>query len=448
MDPTLPEWLVLALPQPLRAHVRAFPGPRRPARLSLVFERPGQPRRVIDAYLLEPGGRALARFGPIGFGYRVDEAAAVDHRAEAEFCKAVATALATHAHADLLAYLHERPDPHADPPPAQVSEAEDAKLIVNEYTLVRLGVDAALAPIHAVAGAIAEVELFLVSACVQACSFCVFPQVRGSAHQWPTSPDAVTLVRAILAELRARPGPSRVVLSGPDCLRHPQIDAMLEQFADEQDIGLELLGPLTRLSEPALAARVASLPSLKGVRLSLFGASAEIHDRVVGQAGAHAQVLAALAHCRALGIAVGLATVLTPENVGELPELLALVASLGLRTQLSLYHPESWSGTPLSWREVDLARTVVGPAALLAACERIDPALARAALARYIPHCWVPGPLRPILLAPAVDRQDDFAFVPGCAGCPARPECPGISRPAIERLGPDCAPGLTADARR
>jgi MoaA/NifB/PqqE/SkfB family radical SAM enzyme len=253
------------------------------------------------------------------------------------------------------------------------------------------------------------------------------------------SPDALAWLRAILDELRSRGGPSQIVLSGPDCLRHPQIDAMLELFADEQQITLQLLGPLTRLSEPALFDRVAALPALRGVRLSLYGARAETHDRIVGSPGAHAQVMTTLARCRARGIEVNVTCVITPENVAELPELLSSLRELGHYIELCVYHPESWGGTPLTWREVALERVVVHPDQLLAACERIPERDAAHARARHIAHCWIPARLRELVIDEVCDVQDNFDYAPACRECPARPRCPGISRPALERFGPGVA---------
>ena len=233
------------------------------------------------------------------------------------------------------------------------------------------------------------------------------------------------------------------MLSGPDCLRHPQIDEMLRLLADEHEIGVQLLGPLTRLSELALFERVAALPTLRGVRMSLFGARAETHDRIVGAAGAHAQVMAALTQCRAREIPINLHCVVTPENVDELPELLASLRALGQHVELCVYHPESWSGTPLTWREVSLERTVVHPDRLLAALERTPERDAACGHSLYIAHCWIPARLRARMLSDPHDVQDNFAFAPACDNCSARSRCPGVSRPALERFGPACARAIT-----
>jgi len=428
MSSAAPQWVLDALPDPLREHVCLWSGPRRAGELSLTFKIPGQQPRTLDLYLMTPETRALATFGPIGCGYRSVEWP-VDHGSEAQFCETVAKALHANAGDALLAYLREplaQPSaPHSEPDPG-------VSLTLTEYEL-------SLAKLNSISGPVSEVEVFLSSACVQACSFCAFPHVRGTAAEHPPSTDATAWLQAILADLRARPGPSQIVLSGPDCLRHPQLDAMLELLAHEDQTTVQLLGPLTRLSEPELLARVAKLPTLRGVTTSLFGARPQTHDRITGTPGAHAQILAAIDGCLALGIPVGVSTVITPENVAELPELLRLLQRKpGLSSQLNLYHPESWAGTTVTWRSVSLARVVVGPEQLLASLEQCTNSEARITRVRHIPHCWIPARLRPIVIEDVDDRQADFAFVSGCEGCSARERCPGVTLPAIEQLGPNC----------
>jgi hypothetical protein len=186
----LPTWLDPALPERLRGCVRARPGPRRAGELTLIVELPEQPPQTIDVYLMAPGRRALTQLGEIGFGYRSD-AATIDHRAAAELCVTFARAGAAAAAPQLLAYLREPIESTEYASEPRQSEAPGVDVLLNEYTLIRTGIDGALERLRARSEPIREVEVFLVSACVQDCSFCVYPQVRarGLAHR--PSPDAV-----------------------------------------------------------------------------------------------------------------------------------------------------------------------------------------------------------------------------------------------------------------
>jgi len=298
------------------------------------------------------------------------------------------------------------------------------------------------------------VELYLHQAvCAQSCQFCAYPLVRarrsslaarvsaglrGIGQRATGAVDVLAWLDRIIEIMRTR-ARGCVLLSGPDCLRHPQIEAILDRLAAAPELAVELLGPLTRLAEPELAARVAALPGLRAIYTSLLSTRAAVHDAIVGAPGAHAELLAALDRCRAHAIPFTINVLVTPTNVAELPELLSLCLELGASNiNVSLYHPESASEVLVhaSWRELDLSALVASREAVYRAWTACDPAIIPDLHAHYLPRCWVPPKLRDQLLRDAIDPQDNFTYLPACEACSARDRCPGVTVPAAEYLGP------------
>lgn len=440
MSAELPRWLRDALPERLRADARIGPSGAARGELSLQLG-----VHVIDVQLTDPSARAFRTIGRLSFGYRVGEGE--DPGDAKRMCEEVATTLTQTVADPLVAYLEAR------------SGADEIKLdnpratmMLTEGELLRGRKLAALAR----ATEVDSVEVFLHGgACVQSCQFCAYPMVRARqatltgklgagvralGRRASGMDDALGWLAQIIESLRGRPG-ARVILSGPDCLRHPQLDAMLELLAREDTLRVELLGPLTRLADPALARRVAAVPNLRSVCTSLLSSRAEIHDAMVGTPGAHAQVLQALANCRALGLSITINVLISPANVEDLPELLARCRELEVdNVNLSLYHPESANDLLVraSWRALDLAAVVVGPEALHEAWAATPVALLESVHAHYLPRCWVPADLRERLLRTPRDLQDNFHHPPACERCSERGRCPGITVPAAELLGPEC----------
>lgn len=434
MSAELPRELSDALPEHLRGRVRVER--REPGRLALRFD-----GVVIDVWLAVATPRAYLSLGPLSFGYRVD--GDVDAEAARARCDELARVLAERATEPLLAELD------AAAPEIEAMSSPRATMMLTEGDVLRGRRLAALAR----AREVESVELYLHGAvCEQSCGFCAYPRVRARratpaaklgaglrvvGQRLTGAPETLDWLAAVLAIMRERPN-ARVILSGPDCLRHPQIDDMLELLGRETRLGVELLGPLTRLAEPELFERVAAIPGLRSICTSLLSTRADVHDAMVGRAGAHAQVLQALANCRARGVPFSLNVLVGPANVDDLPALLELCAALGAAdVNVTLYHPESAVEVLVraSWRELHLPALVVEREPLLRAWAAVSThALARVH-AHYLPRCWVPAALRERLLRAPRDRQDNFAYLPACARCAERERCPGVTVPAAELLG-------------
>lgn len=94
------------------------------------------------------------------------------------------------------------------------------------------------------------------------------------------------------------------------------------------------------------------------VAISLHGATPAVHDALVGAPGSLERLLTGMDHMAALGIALRTNTVITRENLNELPAIAELAASHGAReVNLSSLMPSgrAWTGTETpgpSFREV------------------------------------------------------------------------------------------------
>ena len=273
----------------------------------------------------------------------------------------------------------------------------------------------------------------------------MYSRERGTDLDIAPLSETVSWVKSMSDVLREREKPGEIVLSGPDCLRHPDIENILNLFADERRVGISFLGPLTGLSDSDVAYRVASLPTLRSVRLSLFGARPETHDRIVGELGAHGQVIQAMKQCKRYGVRVILQTIITPENVGEFPELLAdLFLYAGNHDfHINLYHPEnSWlPGSSLSWKSTQSERVVVHPRDVFAAFDqaRLDEGLVGLGCGLMIPPCWLPSEWVSLARWEVHKPNRDRTFSPICGECAHRSTCPGIPIPAYTLFGEDCA---------
>ncbi|NVB40306.1 radical SAM protein [Pseudenhygromyxa sp. WMMC2535] len=429
---------------------------RRPHRLTLAFGPEQAPRHVIDVIDIvyaEPAQGGLLRLGRLVFGYRetpaLSGASAKVLEREARFCKALAATLVrahllvgwTRGHEGLEAFALER---------RCASEAEGAKLMLVEADVVIMGIERSLAKLRYSPGAVSQLELFLSAPCDQACRFCVYPYLDPGHPALGRSPGLLEWAAQVFAELDARPGPSAVQLSGPDVLRDPRLGALLDLLARYSSLEVELLGPMTGLADPQLAEAVLGREQVVAMRTTLLSHRPEVHDALVGRAGAHADVLAAIDAALARGLCVGVNSVLTPDNAGDLTELLRLLepwSGAGVDLQVQLYHPEALGMEPEGWRALALERLVCGPAQIRAAFAELARAPDADALlslvsARHIAHCWLPASIRERVVEPVAEPQDNFTTPPACADCPGREGCPGLTMPAFERWGPEAASPL------
>jgi len=288
------------------------------------------------------------------------------------------------------------------------------------------------------------VHLYLESRCAQACEFCEQPVRRaqpaarlGEALLRARYAAQLDLVgagffRALLAAMSARTPPVRLVVTGDDWARDPHLDALLTDLATGPAVPVDFYGPSTRLADLALAQRLAALPALGAVTLTLQSPEPARHDAITGAPGSGAQALAAIANLRALGHTPRLNAVLTARGVDALPGLLRWLDDERLAVTLLGFIPDH--GIVHGWD----AAAVMAPMDAIRAALAADVARSARTVATLteLPRCAVPPMLHGRLGAPPVGLDREPARFPAtCAGCADRPGCAGVSSSYERRFG-------------
>jgi hypothetical protein len=296
---------------------------------------------------------------------------------------------------------------------------------------------------------IASIDLHLDTPCAQACVFCGYAKAAASDTQefreqratlvaWSQHHDRPLLrgLNELLGVLRRQSPPGLMRLTGHDCLRHPLLHDILCRFESERDVPLIVAGPLTRFSEPELAARIAALPTLRGLHCSLFSLDPAVHDATTGTPGSHTQVVAALDNAARFGVPVEVNVVVTGRNTGELHRLITHLAERGARIHLHVVFAETGDGRSNSLRQAPtwpIETLVVSPRLMREALEQLDAGvLGQVETVMAATPCAVPALLR----SRARDLDPGHTRFPGvyysvCEGCSLRSACPGV--------GPDVA---------
>jgi hypothetical protein len=181
-----------------------------------------------------------------------------------------------------------------------------------------------------------ELNLVITADCGQSCSFC---SVKGA---FADTNEGTADLHRIAADLTAqrRQGVRGVRLNGFDPLAHPRILDIVRLATSLGYASMDVYSPCTLVADRRFAEElVESMPERRAFHVPLYGATAELHDRVVGRAGAFDRVMLAIDHLTELvgAEALSVVTVLTVENLDGLPALTALASERRLR--LSAHFP-------------------------------------------------------------------------------------------------------------
>jgi radical SAM protein with 4Fe4S-binding SPASM domain len=118
----------------------------------------------------------------------------------------------------------------------------------------------------------------------------------------------------LMDELRAA-GCLFLSLTGGEVFSHPDLFVFLER-ARALNLAVQLLTNGTML-RPGVAKRLAGYRNLLGVSVSIYGASAAIHDGITQVAGSFARTWAGVERLRAAGVTVRLKFILMRQNAHE-----------------------------------------------------------------------------------------------------------------------------------
>jgi len=165
--------------------------------------------------------------------------------------------------------------------------------------------------------------------CGQSCAFCSIKETA------PPEDGGDRVLARLFADLDSnrRRGVRAVRINGYDPLGHSRILDVLRRARDLGYRAAHVFSPCTRLADEAFCADVlAALPEDKRFHVPLYSTNPEAHDRIVGRAGAHAEVLRALENLLAhlAPESVWLLCVATRQGLGELEGVARFAAERGL----------------------------------------------------------------------------------------------------------------------
>lgn len=286
-----------------------------------------------------------------------------------------------------------------------------------------------------------ELILYFEAPCRQACEFCEEPPLRTNPihrgerrliqlrQRTPLDLVASGAFGALLDGLaRRRPTP-RLTIMGHDWLEHPRRDELLGAIEARPGLRLRCHGPSTQLADTALASRVARLPGLESIGLTLEACDPRVHDAIVGAPGSGAAVMRAIDVLSKLGARLQVTVVLSKRALPTLAETVQWVSARGLHVVLQAFIPD---------RDLRAAGSVLAPINVIAAALGDIDAGARAAVDSVVglPWCAVPGPLR-ARLSPALagEKREPLVHPAPCSGCSMRARCPGVPASYVAALG-------------
>jgi radical SAM protein with 4Fe4S-binding SPASM domain len=127
-------------------------------------------------------------------------------------------------------------------------------------------------------------------------------------------------ILALLSDLRDA-GCLILGLTGGEVLTYPHLFAVMDR-ARSLNMAVQLLSNGTML-QPGIAARLASYRNLLGVSVSLYGATADVHDGITQIPGSFRRTWEGSERLRAAGVAVRLKFIMMGPNAHQLAEMRA-----------------------------------------------------------------------------------------------------------------------------
>jgi hypothetical protein len=168
-----------------------------------------------------------------------------------------------------------------------------------------------------------------------------------------------------LAEAFQEGGYEVVRFSGLDPLHHPETIPLIRHAVDLGYQHVHIYSPCTRLGEPDyLDALLDVLPrEAYTLHIPVYGGDAATHDGVVGKGGAFAQVIAGLDALAGMDLLdrVLLLTVITVDNLAELPAMRRLFAEYGCPVQVFLPFPTTLDPADPFYQVAASHSEMVGP---------------------------------------------------------------------------------------
>lgn len=279
--------------------------------------------------------------------------------------------------------------------------------------------------------------------CNQHCLFCRAEPWRGEVPDLP----AEAVIRKAM-EARNR-GATMVVFSGGEPLMRRDLPR-LARAVGALGLSWGLITNGRRLADPEVRHRLLDL-GLAYIHTSLHGATAEVHDRLVADPGAFADVLEALRGLQESGVERHVNTVLTRDNLDQVESITDLLVPLGpLSHKLCLAEPRG-PRSGIDWAMLPQPEIAgqVAQKAVLRAESRLGGSGIQVVVEGF-PLCQVPSAIHAIsglrahgILWISEGFEDDLyptdsgprVHLSLCETCTRRAECPGVYPGYADRYG-------------
>jgi radical SAM protein with 4Fe4S-binding SPASM domain len=282
----------------------------------------------------------------------------------------------------------------------------------------------------------------------------------GSAHAPDARPElSLPEILSLMGDLRAA-GCLFLGLTGGEVLTYPHLWAVMDR-ARELNLAVQLLTNGTML-RPGVAARLAGYRNLLGVSVSLYGATADVHDGVTQIGGSWKRTWEGVERMRAAGVAVRLKFIVMRPNAHQTAEVRAQADARGFPILIDVTvtprHDGSRGSLGVRVTEEQLADLYRGPLRdmLPKKPAEISDANFRCNCARGNCAISVTGDVQPCISVPwsagnVRDRPfiDIWRYSPvfqkirglrvadyeSCAPCPDKPYCAGNRGAAFNHSG-------------
>ncbi len=287
-----------------------------------------------------------------------------------------------------------------------------------------------------------RVDLKVGFACNNRCLFCAQGEKRSGCGALPFP--------ELLRRLAACPRPAGLVLTGGEPTLYTSLLALVAaaRRMGFSPIQLQTNGRLLSYRD-RLAALMAA--GVEEVSPSLHGSRAALHDGLTRAPGSFDESVAGIANAVASGASVVTNSVVTRQNGADLPSLVRLLASLGVRrAQLAFVHPVGTAETHFD-EVVPRLPDLVAP---LRAAREVARAAGVTLVTEAMPLCFLRGmeelaveEIIPRTTVVDLDGQaadysswrvaEGKAHGPPCECCTARTRCEGPWREYPDRFGWD-----------
>ncbi len=288
--------------------------------------------------------------------------------------------------------------------------------------------DALLAEAEAGPGERVVVVVYLRSACLQACAFCrPCRQPWALEHAERDLALVRDLARLVLRPARCRGANVSVRLEADDLARHPRLAEIVAAIHQDCVFPLSIMAPCNTLADPEAALRLAAMPSIDNIMMTLFGSSPKTHDPIAGRDGAFREVVLALRNLAGTRrLRLGVKALVTVPALSEIREM--IMTARHFRADTTLVYP---------YDDDDIVKqngVIVGNLALRPLIPRADAVkqvlAAEADLIRAsgvtlvdFPDCAMPPALRDRLFIEHTGTMSRYPMLDICKGCARANRC-------------------------